>query len=324
MSREKGMLLGLAVGDALGANLEFTIFHHSEITDDKVENMSDGMWPKGAWTDDTSMSLCLGNSLIEKGGYDSYDVMEKYIAWLYDGYCSYDNQKAGDVGIATSQAINQYRIYKIVGKDEKRGRRAGNGVLMRLAPVVLAIKTEAVENVARLARISARETHFCLEAEVTTEMFAIMLKTALSATEKSEVISAVEEYRPETARETYIDILSRVLPAEDLEYQSSLEDLGGYSVDALKIAVWGFMNFDSFEEGLKAVIKLAGDTDTNGAIYGQLAGAFYGVEAIPKRWLDDLIRADEIAELAEKLSKMEKCPILRTRFEEDAEFENPA
>jgi uncharacterized protein (DUF1810 family) len=108
--------------------------------------------------------------------------------------------------------------------------------------------------------------------------------------------------------------------ADKTNVEYTLKDLGGYVVDALSFAVWGLANYISFEDGLVAVIKLGGDVDTNGAIYGQLAGAYYGYSAIPKKWLKDLYLHEEIRDLADKLLAMKKCPIKITRFEEDDEY----
>lgn len=307
-----GMLVGLAVGDALGANLEFTIFSHEDVTDSKIA-MYDGMWPKGAWTDDTSMALCLGNSLLECGGYDSYDVMEKYWRWVKEGYCSYDNRPATDVGNQVRAAIERFGHEPIIDQYDQRSEQAGNGAIMRLASVVIATAQRPIEESVRLAQISARETHYSWEAEAGAEVFAAILRQALMMRGKEKIIQ-VENFGTGTI---YDDILGRVLTGSEEDCRVSLEDLDGYVVDTLTIAVWGLRNFDSFEDGMRAVIKLGGDTDTNGAIYGQLAGAYYGYKTIPETWRKDLLREEEIKELAKKLLSMEKCPILRTRFEED-------
>lgn len=308
----RGMLVGLAVGDALGANLEFTIRNHGDVTDDKIA-MCDGMWPKGAWTDDTSMALCLGNSLVECGGYDSYDMMEKYCKWVKGGYCSYDNKPAGDVGMQTLSAIERFENEPFIDKFDQRSERAGNGTIMRLAPVVIATTNLPINDTVKLAQISARETHYSWEAEAGAEVFAAMLRQAMELENKEEIVH-VEEF---STGEIYDDILERALKGSEKDHKVYLEDLGGYVVDALAIALWGFRNFDSFEDGMRAVIKLGGDTDTNGAIYGQLAGAYYGYRVIPEVWKKDLLREEEIRELADRLFVMKKCPILETRFEED-------
>lgn len=306
------MLVGLAVGDALGANFEFTITSHEDVTDDKIA-MRDGMWPKGAWTDDTSMALCLGNSLVERGGYDSYDVMEKYQKWVESGYCSYDNKPAGDVGSQVMAAVERFSHEPVIDKYDQRSERAGSGVLMRLAPVVIATAQCPIESTVRLAQVSARETHYSWEAEAGAEVFAAILWQAMEFNDKDKIIR-VEKF---STGEIYDDVLKRVLEGSGENCRVELEDLGGYAVDALKIAVWGFRNFGSFEDGMRAVLELGGDTDTNGAIYGQLAGAYYGYVSIPEVWKKDLLREGEIKELADKLFAMKACPILRTRFEED-------
>lgn len=308
----RGLLVGLAVGDALGANLEFTIRNYRDITDEKID-MYDGMWPKGAWTDDTSMALCLGNSLVECGGYNSYDVMDKYRKWVKEGYCSYDNKPAGDVGIQTLSTIERFENEPFVDKYNQRSERAGNGTIMRLAPVVIVAINLPIKDAIRLAQVSARETHYSWEAEAGAEVFAAMIRRAMELEDKEEIIR-VEKF---STSEIYDDILERALKGSEKDRKVYLEDLGGYVVDALAIALWGFRNFSSFEDGMRAVIKLGGDTDTNGAIYGQLAGAYYGYEAIPKAWKNDLLREGEIKGLTNELLTLKECPILRTRFEED-------
>lgn len=312
LNRIRGMLVGLAVGDALGANLEFTILNHRDITDDKIA-MYDGMWPKGAWTDDTSMALCLGHSLLERGGYDSYDVMEKYQRWMIEGYCAFDGKPAGDVGNQTRAALERFMNQPVIDRYDQRSESAGNGTIMRLAPVIIATWAAPITETVKLAQISARETHYSWEAEAGAEIFAALLRQALELTDKSKIIDIAQF----STGKVYDDILKRVLKASEENCQKFLKDLHGYIVDALAIALWGFRNFDDFESGMRAVIKLGGDTDTNGAIYGQLAGAYYGYEAIPETWRQDLLRESKIRELADQLCAMQSCPILRTRFKED-------
>lgn len=98
---------------------------------------------------------------------------------------------------------------------------------------------------------------------------------------------------------------------------------GGYIIDSLVVAIWGFMNHDNFKDGALAVVNLGGDSDTTGAIYGQLVGAYYGYSAIPKQWLDDLYKEKEIKKIADNLAGMTTCKVLRTRFEEDGELCKP-
>lgn len=97
----------------------------------------------------------------------------------------------------------------------------------------------------------------------------------------------------------------------------SLKNLGGYIVDTFAIALWGLLNFNTFKDGMMAVIRLGGDTDTNAACYGQLAGAYYGYKSIPETWRKEVYLADELIKIADNLLEMPKCPIIKTRFVDD-------
>ena len=311
ISRIKGMMLGLAIGDALGAPVELGVSCEDIRKNlDTYKNLQDG----GKWTDDTSMALCLAESLITCGGYDSYDVMDRYIKWR-DG--SENAYKGFGFGMQLDFALTSYESEKIIPKKKPREKNAGNGSLTRLAPIVIASSKMSMKDVMRLARIASRETHYSREAEVGAEIFAVMLYQALNGKEKREIID-IEGY---STGKTYDSILKRM--KESLEKPASeFEELGAYVVDSLRIVAWAFMNSDSFEEGMIKVLCLGGDTDTNCAIYGQLAGAYYGVEKIPERWLGkDLYELEEIESIARKLAGLGEIKVIRTRFEEDPEFE---
>lgn len=348
----RGMLVGLAVGDALGANIEFVNNHSKQIDDNRVK-MQDGMYPKGAWTDDTSMALCLADSILENGGYDSYDVMRKYSDWVNKGHRAFDGKPAGDVGNQVRAVIDNYNNEtKTIYDNQLRTDSAGNGCIMRLAPVVIAttfpnqkymtlkdgkktggvihytesaanneyITLEAIAPTLELARISARETHYSIVSEAGTMMFATMLYCALRGLSKGNIITYMDRWiLTEPYSNVWLhntDLFGRIFDKSGKE----LKDLGGYVLDAICIASWGLLHFNNFGDGMRAVIKLGGDTDTNGAIYGQLAGAYYGYESIPKDWRNELLQEKEIKALADKLLSMRHCHVVRTRFEEDKQY----
>ena len=168
----------------------------------------------------------------------------------------------------------------------------------------------------RLAKISSRETHFSEEADAGAEAFAAMLWQAVELDDKEKIVD-VSQY---STGEVFDDILRRVNGIKYLEHDEELEDLGGYVVDSIKIAVWGFLKFDSIRQGMIEVIRLGGDTDTNAAIYGQLAGGYYGYDAIPKEWLEGLHMLDDIKVIANRLNNEKPSKIVVTRFEEDGEL----
>ena len=332
-SKARGMLMGLAIGDALGAPVQFGNSSDAiRMNLDYVSHMHDNhVLPKGVWTDDTSMALCIADSLLECGGYDSYDIMNKYLDWEAYGYRSYFDF-GYDEGGQTANSLSNYRHDPIVPKDAEKEWNAGNGAIMRLAPIVIAGKhdtkagsPEERDHIIELARLSCRETHDSYMAIAVTEAFATLLALCYSYKDTASAIehctcwlSRNNEEERNCENEIH-DAISRAIQSKDGE---EFRDLGGYILDAFAIAVWGLLHFKSFKEGMIAVIGLGGDTDTNGAIYGQLAGAYYGFESIPKEWRDDVYLSEEIIDIADRLSSMNECPILRTRFEDNEFFEN--
>ncbi len=312
----RGMLVGLAVGDALGAPVEFG-YSSEEIQREWKQEMQDHRIPKGYYTDDTAMALCLADSLLERGGYDSYDVMAKYTRWVDEGYRDSEGVPASDVGNQTAAAIEGFKNYPIVYKNRQRLSSAGNGSIMRLAPVAIACSEEESRDCRRLAKISARETHYSEEAEAGTELFAAFLYNTTQWKDKRSLIHSTDF----ATSDAYVSVWSRVIDVTKEDFDpTTLVDLGGYIIDSLKIAIWGFLKFDSFRDGMIAVIKLGGDTDTNAAIYGQLAGGYYGYSAIPEEWLNDLYLLDEIMEVADRLYEKKPSKIIQTRFEEDEKY----
>ncbi len=335
--RARGMLVGLAVGDALGAPVEFGFISDSirELGDKIAHFMNSPHGDAGEWTDDTSMALCIADSLLEKRGYDSYDIMNKFYRWVKDGYRSHDGYPADDVGLQTRREIIKYHRNPIVYRDEDKTDSAGNGAIMRLAPIVIAnfspislksintIQDLDFKSVVEIAMLSCRETHNSIAAECVTALFAIALQAALCGCSKSEIRGLIQRQDWNKGAEYKYFLLehAHLLVDRALGDSLDLQDLGGYIVDAFAIALWGFTHTDNFRDGMLKVIQLGGDTDTNAAIYGQLAGAFYGYESIPEEWRGGVQLADELIEIADNLLAMDGCPIIRTRFEDDRYFQ---
>lgn len=319
--RIRGIFAGLVVGDALGAPFEFG-YTADMIRTKWSGEMQNHRLPKGYYTDDTAMALCLADSLLECGGYDSYDVMKKYQKWANEGYRDAEEKPASDIGRQTQEAIAQFAKHPVVRKDSPRTHSAGNGCIMRLAPVIIACHDESSWDCSKLAKISARETHYSDEAEAGAELFAALLYNALRLRDKRHIVMATDF----ASSDTYVRVWSRVMDVLEDDFDpETLKGLGGYVVDSLRIAVWGFLSFSSFKQGMIEIIRLGGDTDTNAAIYGQLAGAYYGYSRIPKEWLYDTYKLEDVMGLAKDLCATQPFKIFATRFEEDGEniFRNP-
>lgn len=307
--KQKGMLVGLAIGDTLGMPLEFK----QRGTFQPLEALAQGgpfNLPLGYWTDDTSMALCLADSILAKQSYDSYDVMDRYADWQANGYRS-STGVCFDIGNQVSSAIAHYKTQPEVTTNEQRTESAGNGCIMRLAPVVIAsiAANNSLELTMQIAAISGRETHYSTLAEEATALFAELLINATKATSKNQVLKL---YAPEKLSD---QLLTTVRKASE----RSLDELkpSGYVLDTLEVAIWAFMTTDSFKDGALKAVNLGGDSDTIGAVYGQLAGAYYGLEGIPQEWLKQLHDYDEIVVLAEQLSTIKTFGVMRTRFAED-------
>ncbi|MBQ6409819.1 ADP-ribosylglycohydrolase family protein [Candidatus Saccharibacteria bacterium] len=305
--RARGMLVGLAVGDALGAAIEFlpgpSDVYIKDMGDKIAHFYENSRLPKGVWTDDTEMALCLADSLLACGGYDSYDIMMKFVAWCDYGYRTYDGNPAVDMGIQTARAIGDFKTEPVIFENNTTDS-AGNGPIMRLAPVVIVgLNSGNIDSIARMAVLSCRETHNSETAEMVTGIFARVLYMICQGASKKEIGEFID---------------SKMEIEKD---GSRLCNLGGYIVDTFTIALFGFLNFDNFKDGMLAVIRLGGDTDTNGAVYGQLAGAYYGYSNIPSEWREEVYSSSELVEIADKLCEMKKCPVLRTRFADDENFE---
>jgi ADP-ribosyl-[dinitrogen reductase] hydrolase len=269
--RFRGALLGLATGDALGTTVEFKPRGSFPPVRDITGGGPFGL-PAGAWTDDTSMALCLAESLIERSGYDPIDQLERYVRWYRDGHWS-STGRCFDIGNATRAALTRFERTGEPYPGDADPDAAGNGPIMKLAPLAMAFAHDE-DAAAEHAALSARTTHGAPQAIETTQRFARLLVRALNGAGKDELLD-----RPVTSdpRGT------------------------GYIVESLEAALWAFAEHDDFESGALAAVNLGDDADTTGAVYGQLAGAHYGVDGIPSRWRSKLVRHDEIVAMADRL-----------------------
>ena len=311
LSRARGALVGLAVGDALGTTNEFQPAGSFEPITDMVGGGVFDLEP-GQWTDDTSMALCLADSLLAQGRYDSFDVMERYDRWRKDGYRS-STGTCFDIGNQVMRSLWDFEVNQRVPRTAQRTTSAGNGAIMRLAPVVIAgFEHREIREIVATAGLSARETHYSVEVEAATEVFAALLVGALLGWAPEHIINVGWA----STGPTFDEMAARVISTDPAERAAWEKDTSGYIVHGLRLAVHGLLDFGSFDEAVLAIANLGGDADTNAAIYGQLGGAHFGVEAIPASWRSTLYQGEEIDELARALVDLRlEAPL--TRFDED-------
>ena len=287
-SRFIGCLVGLAVGDALGAPVEFM----ERGTFEPVTGMRDGgphQLLAGQWTDDTSMALCLADSLIENG-FDPADQMRRYWRWYTEGHNSV-NGKCFDIGIGTREALIKWNETGDPFSGSTDPRSAGNGALMRLAPIAMLYADDPPEALKRAA-IMTRTTHGAAETIDCSQIMAAHLCASFAAGNGG----GAPLYPPEYSTQKTKDIvLGTYLDKTDDQLRGS-----GYCVESLEAALWCVETTSTFKEAVLKAVNLGDDADTTGAICGQLAGARHGIENIPKKWIKQLALSDAIIERAVK------------------------
>ena len=298
LDRYRGCLLGLACGDAVGTTVEFSARgSFPEVTD--MVGGGPFELPVGAWTDDTSMALCLATSLVQHRGFDARDQMNRYVNWWQWGYLS-STYECFDIGMTVCRALQRYQVTGDPMAGDPHPSTAGNGSLMRLAPVVLAFAPDD-QSVQQHARLSSATTHAAPEAIDCCDVLASVLLRALLGAPKTELLPAVA---PDAATDGVRAVVAGAYRSKPRHQVKG----SGYCVESLEAAMWCFEGTESFEEAVLAATNLGDDADTTAAIVGQVAGAFYGVEAIPVTWRERVFMAPEITRLADALHAMSRMP----------------
>jgi ADP-ribosyl-[dinitrogen reductase] hydrolase len=297
--RYRGSLLGLAVGDALGTTLEFRSPGSFEPIDDMVGGGPFDLKP-GQWTDDTSMALCLAESLIECNAFEPKDQMERYVRWFRKGHLS----SAGwcfDIGGTTCAALLRFLADGNPYAGSTNPNSAGNGSIMRLAPVPLFFAARPAEAIQRAAD-SSRTTHAAAEAIDACRYLAALLVGAVRGASKDELLSNAYAPVPGLWSEAPLEPLIAEVAAGSFLRREPPEIQGsGYVVQSLEAALWAFARSSSFRDGALLAVNLGDDADTTGAVYGQLAGAYYGEAAIPTEWRDRLAMRGLIEAYADRI-----------------------
>lgn len=288
-NRAKGALYGLYVGDALGAPLEF------QRTDNMPElrKYSAGGVHNvniGEFTDDSSMALALMHSLYEVG-FDLKDQMDKYTNWLIKGEYS-SKGHCFDIGITTRNAITKYKITKNPVAGGTEHYNSGNGSLMRYAPVPLFFFNNGLDEMIKYGMKSSVTTHGSEMVLETIRMFTLIFKNILDGElDKTKILKNLDLDKYDISNKELLKIYNN-------DYTKVLrKDLKptGYVVDSLNCALWAFVSTDNFEEAVIKAVNLGGDSDTIGAITGQIAGAYYGFHNIPHHFIDNLAKKDLLA-----------------------------
>jgi ADP-ribosyl-[dinitrogen reductase] hydrolase len=252
---------------------------------------------QGEWTDDTSMALCLGASLLEIG-FSLHDQITRYVRWYRKGYMS-STGRCFDIGNATSDALRRFESSGNPEAGATDPRSAGNGCIMRLAPVPIMF-VDTPEKAISLSGEQSKTTHGALECIEASEIFGAILVRGLQGGRNIErvLISETKSNKPPSSLR-----LKDIAGGKYFGYERKQIKGSGYVVESLEAALWCFYTTNNFRDAVLAAANLGDDADTTAAITGQVAGAFYGEAAIPREWLDTVVMAKEIGEMAKQLSQ---------------------
>ena len=288
--RARGALLGLAIGDALGTTLEFKPRDSYQPLTTLVGGGPFGL-RVGEWTDDTSMALALGSSLVEKRRLDERDLMERFCAWAEKGEYSH-NGRCFDIGMTVRAALGRFRASgnPVAGSTDPQS--AGNGSLMRLAPVAILYAFDPEGRIDAARRQSA-VTHGAEEAVEACAAYADLLAEAIQGWSRAQVLAPRNAWTPEK--------VGRAMRMETLGWDRSQVRGSGYVIHSLEAALWAVGRAGDFREAVLLAANLGEDADTTAAIAGQLGGALWGASGIPEDWLRLLAWRERITGLADQL-----------------------
>ncbi len=301
-NKVKAGIVGVCIGDALGVPVEFK--KREDLKINPVTKMLEYMsWnqPKGTWSDDSSLTLCLVEELTK--GYHLEEIGQSFVRWNKDGHWT-AHGRLFDIGGTTKHSIARL----IKGESARFSGNIfeednGNGSLMRILPLAFYLENEndiqklylTVKEVSSITHGHFRSVFACFIYVV----FAIQL---IKGKNKKEAYSHMQNVALEYAEKQgfnpkEIELFNRVLKNDISKYSEEKIASSGYVLHSLEASLWCFLNSETYPEAVLKAVNLGEDTDTTGAITGGLVGIYYGYESIPQEWLDVLVRKNDIEEL---------------------------
>jgi ADP-ribosylglycohydrolase len=300
------LLLGLAAGDALGVPVEFKRRGTFHVTD--MQGYGTHNQPPGTWSDDTSLALCLADSLSR--GFDTADIARNFVRWR-DEAAFTAHGDVFDIGISASKAIGRLKSGIAPEKAGCAGETEnGNGSLMRIAPLVFCLAGKPEAERYQITKSASSITHAHEWSVAACFVYLEYLLKILSGADKRD---AYADLRADFAQNyalshtvciggTALANFALVLDADIGALPESVIKSGGFVIDTLEAAFWCFLTTENYRDAVLKAVNLGGDTDTTAAVTGALAGLYYGADAIPSDWLRKLAGFDDICRLSAAMS----------------------
>ncbi|GAA6768378.1 ADP-ribosylglycohydrolase family protein [Flavobacterium sp. CGRL1] len=306
-NRIESGLFGVAIGDALGVPVEFK--SREKLKQNPVVDMMGFMsWnqPPGTFSDDSSLAFCTAESLCK--GYDIEDMALTFVKWMQEGYWG-AHHKVFDIGGTTKHSLA--RVVK--GESARNSGNFfeednGNGSLMRILPLAFYLQKENdIEVIYKKVKEVSSITHAHFRSVFSCFIYVVYCLEILKDKDKFEAYKEMQNVLSEFLKDkkynpVEIQLFEKILKNDIWTYPENEICVSGYVLHSLEASFWCFLNSDSYGETVLKAVNLGEDTDTTGAIAGGLAGIYYGIENMPQKWIDNLVRTNDIKDLAKRLS----------------------
>lgn len=302
INKIKGTFLGLAIGDAMGVPVEFISRLHLE------QNSVTGFESKyfnadnlGIWSDDSSLTFCLAESIIE--GFSIDLLGKKFKAWHYENYWA-PKDVAFEIGISTHNAIERLEKGISASESGESGEYSnGNGSLMRVSPLAYYLFEESIETRFQTIKEVSSITHAHIRSVISCFFYVEFLQNLIKTADKFEAFENTQNTVRDYINSTSCNNDEKTLFLRlfyDKIHEIDKEEIfsSAYVIHTLEASIWCFLNSNSYEEAVLKAVNLGHDTDTTGSVTGALAGTFYGLENINLTWKSTIVRSAEIEKLA--------------------------
>ena len=298
------ILLGTAVADALGVPVEFvprSVLKENPVTE--MQEFGTYNMPKGTWSDDTSLTLCLAESIVE--GLDLNKLAQKFIAWKNDNYWTARGW-VFDIGIGTRLAIQRLEkgeLPEYAGGFEEMEN--GNGSLMRILPLITFTKDLPIEERYAWTKKVSSLTHAHVRSVMACFYYLEFAKKIMEGIDMGQAYKELQKelldfFVSKNINPMEINKFNRLLVEDISIIEEQNINSSGYVIDTLEASIWCVLTTKSYKEATLKAVNLGHDTDTTGAVTGGLAALIYGIETISKEWLEVLARKEDIIHLCQK------------------------
>lgn len=306
LNQIKSALFGVAVGDALGVPVEFK--SRETISKNPVTDMIGyGTYnlPAGTWSDDSSLTFCLAEALTQN--FDLNEIGKNFVKWTHENYWT-PHGHVFDIGIATRQAISrlaQGEKPELAGGFEETNN--GNGSLMRILPLLFYLLDKPINERYDITKKVSSITHRHIRSVIACFYYLEFAKQIFEGKDKFEIYRNLQteisnHLASLSINPTEIEKFARLLKGNISELDEDEIQSSGYVLHTLEASIWCLLTTASYKEAVLKAVNLGSDTDTTGAVTGGLAGILYGIDGIPKKWIQQISRYDDIKNLAERLA----------------------